>query len=442
MFRSTWTMHRKVAHIAVACSLATAPRVARASELNNDAARIEEAWIQASFMVSRLPPSFLASGEAKPIIVPYADDLSRPGCTSVGILGARTTDFIVQLSPDSSSLIKEGATPDEGHQSDAGSAMLVRCGAARSELRNLVVHMKSPQASIEVLVAHGPRPAPSFESLLPERAAGTTAHTGRPGPPPTVAPLDQRIETATRKIIETGGRVLTSDALNVDTHGNAMRRMHLTSGCHRLVAMPRLRFPGRIGISDTDMEIRNPAGEEVLLRDRGYATDALLELCVGGPEMVDVAIGGVPPGGTVTLLHGHWPVPQGIPREWEPRAQASLSRALLHRRGPTLSEQPVWEGLGVGGTTTVVIPVEPGACYLVGAAAMGGDTRAVQVAARVGARLASDNGGSGIEAGVVSFCVGAEHTARLEIDAIGQRTTWVLGAWRVARAPLGSEVLP
>ena len=68
----------------------------------------------------------------------------------------------------------------------------------------------------------------------------------------------------------------------------------------------------RTRLADTDIEVRNPATDDVLLRGRSFATDAEAELCVGEPEMLDFVVSGVPPRGTVTLLHGHWPIPQGV----------------------------------------------------------------------------------------------------------------------------------
>ncbi len=414
---------------------------AEASELNEDASRVERAWVRASFTVTRMRPMFLASGEALPVVLPLPNEGGEQGCTSVGVLGTRTTDFVLALAAQNGSLAKsQDSSQGTRIGSNAGSAMLARCGAARQELRNLVVRMKSPQAAIEVLVASGFQAAPSFASLLPERAPGTTERTARPPVPPAVAPLKRRVSMATRMIRESGGEIADTSQLSPDRQGKLMNRIYLNSGCHRLVAMPQTRFGRWLVSADTDMELRDPMNNQVVARDRSYATDAIIEFCVGTGKMVDVVITGVPPKGHVTLMHGRWTISRGIPQRWPPRAQAEISHAMLRRRGPTLTEQPVWEGRGVTGTTVLALPVEPGACYLFAAGAASGDSRAVQVAAQVGPRLAADNGGGGIQAGVISFCAGNQRVVRMEIDAIGSRIRWVAGAWKVARAPLGVEV--
>lgn len=440
---------KRLTRSAVLCSLVvfatlTSAVSSKASALSRDANRVERAWVRASSAVTRMPPRFLAAGEAVPLVLPHTTERDEQGCVTVGVLGTRTLDFSLELGRSEGVLSKQPAPrrTSADHQSIAGSAMLVRCGQARSELRNLVIRMKSPQGAVEVLVARGRSPAPSIDSLLPERAAGTTLRTERPGLPPAVGPLPQRLDLAAQRIREAGGDVAARTSWQADRRGAVEQRLHLDPACHRLIAAPDLEVRGRALVSDTDMEIRNPATDDVLLRDRSFATDAMVELCVGEPEMIDVAIGGVPPGGEVTLLQGQWPLPQGIPRTWAPRTRAAVAHALLHRRGPALSEAPVWEGVGSGGSTVIPVGVEPGACYLVAAGAAAGDVKAVQVSAQVGPRLAADNGGAGMDAAAVTFCVRTEQVARVEIGAYGTRVTWIAGAWKVARTPIGAEVLP
>ncbi len=428
----------------LAIAFATASPSLRATDLSRDAERVQNAWIGASVAVTRMTPRFLASGEALPLSIAVPPALPESKCTTVGVLGTRTMDFTVEVRPSPDGLAKEAPREPErrGRQSVAGSAMLSRCGPSRSELQHLLVRMKSPQGAVEVLVAHGSRPAPSLDSLLPERASGTTLRTGRPGPPPGVAPIADRLAMATQRIREQGGGVAERTELRTDGRGRVARRMRLDPGCHRLIAAPVLRAGRQRRVSDTDMEMRDPASDNVLVRDRGFSTDAVVERCVGAPAVVDVAIGGVPPPGRVMLMHGQWPISRGIPGTWDPDARAEIAHALLHRRGPELREDPVWQGFGVAGTTVIPVPVEPGACYVFAAGAGDGEAKAVQVAARVGPRLAADNGGGGMAAAVVSFCSGSERVARLEVSAFGSRVAWVAGAWLVARTPTGVEVLP
>jgi hypothetical protein len=386
-----------------------------------------------------MKPRFLVAGDVSPIVTRPAQG---PGCVTVGVIGARTTDFTVEVARGDADLVKEGPRGDEvtGQQSIAGSVLISRCGADRRDLDGLVIRMKSPQGTVEVLVARGAQPAPGFDGVLPERASGVTVQTERPGAPPVVAPLPERVDTALRQIQETGGLAEAPRELATNAEGGVRTGVILDAGCHRFVASPALRTGDAIRPSDTDLEVRLADGR--VSRDRSFATDAVVDLCLGEPERGDVLISGVPARGTVSLLHGRWAIPRGIPKAWPSHARAAVAHALLHRRWPSLPDEPTWEGMGAGGSTVVSISTEPGACYVVAAGAAEGDVRAVRLGVRVGPRFATDNGGGGLEAGLVSFCAGSEREARMEVDAIGARISWVAGAWKVASSPLGMEVLP
>jgi hypothetical protein len=431
-----------VASAVVACLLSHGP--SHATSLSADARRVERVWGQTSLVVTHMRPRFLISGEALAIVLPEERGDDR-GCTTVGVVGARTTEFVLELSSSSGDRSKVAEAEEDGEESvvhsTAGALTLVRCGASRRGLGGLTVRMKSPQAALEILVSQGSKPAPSVEQVLPERTAGTVTRTPRPGPPPLVAPLSNRVEAASRSMGESGGQVGEPLELRVDSEGSGRHRMLLERGCHRLVVLPRLRAGGRIRVSDTDLEVRRASSESVV-RDRSFATDAVVDVCTGESDLVELRIAGAPSSGTVVLLHGRWSIPQGIPESWEPRARSAVTQALLVRRGPGLAEHPAWEGVGVTGTTVVPVPVAPGACYVVLAGAATGEVKAMQVAVRVGARLSADNGGGGVEAGLVSFCAGGEGLVLVEINAIGSRVAWNAGLWKVGASLLGAEVLP
>jgi hypothetical protein len=357
-------------------------------------------------------------------------------------LGTRTTDFSLGVMPIPVGLSKRPTTQDAEQVSVAGAAMVVRCGAARADLASLVIRMKSPQGAVEVIVAHGKQPAPSLDALLPERASGPTSPTGRPGPPPAVGPLAVRRSAAERDVVEWGGTVASQVTVRADNQGKGQANMRLDPGCHRLVLMPDTLVEGRPIPIDLDVEVREPGSEEAIANDRSFATDAMTELCVGAPRAVEVLFGGANHGGEVVLLHGNWSLPGGIPEDWAPAARAWLAHSLLHRKSPKLTARPIWQGMGVTGTTTVSAPVDPDGCYLIGAAAESGDTRAIQVAAQAGGNHGEDNGGGGIEAAVVSICAGGARSVRVEVDAIGSRIVWMAGIWKVARVELGTGETP
>lgn len=230
--------------------------------------------------------------------------------------------------------------------------------------------------------------------------------------------------------------------MRADGQGKGQARLRLEPGCHRVVMMPETLDNGRTIPLDLDIEVREPGSEEAIEQDKSFATDAIVDLCVGSLRVVEVFFGGANHGGEVILLHGNWPLQEGIPEDWAPAARASLTRSLLHRRSPRLVKEPVWQGTGVTGTTIMSVPVAPNGCYLIGASAESGDARAMQVSAQAGAVYSEDNGGGGIEAAAVALCVGGAHSIRVEVDALGSRIVWVAGVWKVAHVALGSEDTP
>ncbi|MCU0692614.1 MAG: hypothetical protein MUF54_14535 [Polyangiaceae bacterium] len=410
-----------------------------ASDLTQDAARVERAWIAASARVVRMRPQFLIGGQVQPVLIPPVEDVA-PGCLSVGVLGTRDTEFGLDLQPRRPGLDKTPhPTRQTSTQSVAGAAMLVRCGKARADLADLVIRMRSPQGALEVLVANGESEAPPLEQLLPERAPGPLAPNPQPSPPPLVASFTDRVAIARRQLVEAGGQQLPDVEARADGVGNGTLPIRLEQGCHRLYAIADARQGDAVLPVDLDMEVVHLDGAEPVAQDRGFGSDATVEVCVGVPEDLQVRFAGAVPGQRVTLLHGKWDIPNAIPETWSPRARAATTHALLHRRVGQLLDAPVWEGIGVSGTTVIPVAVTPGGCYVFAAGLMAGDARAIRVTLQAGPRRARDGGGGGFEAGLVAVCAGPHETLRVEVDAIGPRIVWVAGLWHVGKIPLGTE---
>ena len=101
--------------------------------------------------------------------------------------------------------------------------------------------------------------------------------------------------------------------------------------------------------------------------------------------------------------------------------------------------EPIYESLGVQGTTTLPLEVEPDACYTALLARLRGEARALSLSgyARMPGQLA--RGASDTEGSSVSFCArGATH-ATLEVDGEGTSLAWLLAVWETGRASLEGE---
>ena len=409
---------------------------ASGTSLRDDVQRVGKAWVEASESVTRSRPQFLKAGQLLAIGVPVGRNAT--GCTSIGVLGSRTTDFVLQ-SASAAAASKDGPNgPGGGEQSSAGVAMVSRCGESQVDLESLVVRMKSPMGAVEVLIARGREPAPTFEDVLPERAAGIVVQPTRPGRPSAVAPHAGRVETARRLIQEMGGVIVEQRELRSVPSGGASLRLPLDPGCHRFV-VSTVNPPERESYSDdTDLELRLPDGR--VARDRSMATDAMVDVCVAERVTDAMAVvSGAVRSRVFTLLHGSWPIPDAIPSDWSLHARAASAQVLLGRRWPTLPSEPVWEGIGVGGITELSVPVVPGTCYVaIIAGIRGGENRSLLLRSRVGPRFAMDYGPRDVNGAMVSFCSGAERTARIDVEAYGSRNTWTAALWAISTVPLGT----
>lgn len=407
----------------------------RAQDLSHDTARVERAWALAGARVARLAPLFAFSGQTIPLRIPDAfTEPQQKVCTTVVALGSRTTTFSIESSRTASDW---AASKSDlmGRRSVAGVVVVVRCGRARPELANLALRMSSPRGAVEFLVAQGARPAPAVDHVLPEREAGPSAPAFDVGRPPLVEQLLTRLGDAERRIQGSAGVLIGKHTVVSDSLGRGNQFAVLAEGCHRMELLPEV---GRSTAVDLDAEIRDTK-ERLLARDRSNATDAILEMCVGEETRAALFWAGTVREGKVVLVHGHWPLPKGIPTSWGPRARAALSAAQRRRVTPSVSSPPQWEGWGVPGRTVVSVEVEPDGCYLFGAGVSRGESRSLLVVARAGAALTYDMAGTGFEGAMVRFCASGSPRVMLEVDAVGQHLGWVAGLWKTGRVALGMD---
>jgi len=127
-----------------------------------------------------------------------------------------------------------------------------------------------------------------------------------------------------------------------------------------------------------------------------------------------------------------------LPSAWGPEPRARFGRVArsVHFRP---QNQPIYESLGVQGSTTLPLEVEPDACYTALLAPLRGEARVLSLSsyARVPGQLA--RGASDTEGSSVSFCAHGATQATLEVNGEGSNLAWLLAVWESGRAPLESE---
>lgn len=413
--------------------LALAPS-ARA-DLASEADLVAATWAAEAGRAERMRPVFLEYGRLRTLSLPTsAYDESSPSCTSVALLTERSTDFVVRLDPIARP--KQRATPSEVKRSAAGAVTFVRCGPEKAALARLSVELRVARAALEVIVAEGVTPAPPIATVLPDRATGPLAPLPDPGPQRPLEPLDIRVARAEARVKRASASEIRKSRLTPDAHGAGYEILQLDEGCHRIELFPEQMGPGYL---DLDAEARDVATERILARDRSDSPDARLELCVGAPSPVKLAYAGARGSSEVVLTDAIFPLPEGVPGTFGPRARAGMAAALRRRQVVALKYQPDSVWLGVAGPTSIPIEVEPGACYLATVAATRGELRYVSLSAHVDARTAFDSNAGLFDGTAVAFCVESRSRAMLEVDARGLSIAWAMGLWKLGRIGLGEE---
>lgn len=415
------------------------------ADLADDADRLARLWSQRGARVERLPPIFLDRGRARTIAL--APALGRePGCLTVAFVAVRTAELLVGEdlgAPDPGSaptplpfLPRDAAPADRRLRSTGGAAVVVRCGADRSELSRARVELASPRAAVEILVARSDAPLAELREILPERAAGPTAARGDPGGPLEPSPLAERLVRASLRARGDGAVEVTRATKRALPSGAGSFELDLVAGCHRLDVMADLPTAGprqSHRATDVDAEARDPTGK-LLARDRADLPDARLDLCLGEAARITVPFAGAAGPVSVVLSDARWPAPARVPARWGARARGGHLGALFRRHAPDPPEPAIFESLGVQGTTSIPFEVQPGRCYLAALAMIRGEARSLRLSALLGDRVSRDDVNDRAEGVAVSFCAEDETVARLDVDARGNSAWWSLVVWPMGAA--------
>jgi hypothetical protein len=393
--------------------------------------RVVEQWRGVGGHVTALPTRFLFDDETVVVPVP-ADEAS--GCTHIALIGARGLSFRAKLSDAAS----DPLAPEVGARATslAGVVELRRCGGGRP-IRHVVVTSDAGRGALEVIVARAPSALPSLTSVIPERTGGALPPVPEAGALPVLPPPEKRADVAEARAKREGARIEARTPLRAGDDGGGEAELELDAGCHRVELFardPRADRVGRRFRLDVDAELRDPANDRVLARDRTEAPDVRLEACVGKTTRVNVVFAGAPPNGEVTTTTASWPLPQRLPTLWGPLPRSKMARVMFTRHVAVPSDDPVFLAQGSSGTTPLPIPVETGGCYLAVVALTHGHARSLQIRSVVGARESTDERGATEEAALSAFCVTAHESARVEVHARGTGVGWGLAVFRVKSA--------
>jgi len=416
---------------ALAATLAAAS--VASADLGADVERVKLAWASSSKLVDQ-PPRLLERGAIRRLFLPKeAIDPATDDCTTVAVLSAPSTNFVLRFLPTADD---GSASRDWPEPSIAGAAQVTRCGARKAMLSRVAVEMRSPRGVLEFVVARSSEPMPSLLKTLPHRDPGPPGRRRDTGPPASLAPLAERIARVQHRNEQNNGLDPYERKVPSSRTGTGNKLFRLDAGCHRFDVLGEASDDEEHP-TDVDVMLKAVADETLLGEDRSDNADASVEFCVGEQEIVKLSFQGAAPRSDVSIVLASWHLPEGLPQAWGARARASMAEAVGKAQFPALTESPVFASLGVQGPTFLPVEVLPDACYLVVIAAIRGATNGIAIAAESGGSLGQNQSQPDETSTSLAFCAEGDDRAVVEVEAHGSGLGWLLGVWQVGSVALG-----
>jgi len=383
--------------------------------------------------VIQLKPRLLERGERLPLELP--SELLNPkdaSCTTIAVLGVEGAHFVLRFSE-----LDPGAPSSAFPESSAAGALEVtRCGMGKPFLAALTIELRSPRSVLETLVSNAPGAVPPLPEVLPNRNPGSELPLGDPGPRPAPAPVALRIERLEARARREGAASFERQAWLARDDGSGGAVLPLKAGCHELTVLDTTPPVAGVPPVDLDLELLDEEGGAPLFVDRAEDVDAAGSICLATAGNVELRFAGASPDAHLLLTHARWELPIGVPASLGPEARAKLSRlARAWHFSPT--QAPVYQSLGVQGTTALPVQVEPDACYTLLLAPLRGEVQSLSLSALARAPGQSARGAADVSGSAVSFCARGATIATVEVDGRGTSLAWILAAWVTGRAPPG-----
>jgi hypothetical protein len=391
--------------------------------LAEDVTRLQEAWGRES-RVEQLRPRLLSRGETIPLALPlWATDTKTEGCSTVSVLASPRVSFVLQVANGPSLDVRT---------SEVGWVQISRCGSGRTDLRRLLLEMRSPRGIVEVLVARAASPQRTLSSVLAHRDPGPKSPGVQAGPAPIPPPLELRAVAWEAQAKRDGATQIERQLVKAEGTEIPSARLSLTEGCHRLSALG-LQPSAPDAPRDLDLFLRGEALFDLRREDQSENSDAEISLCLASPAPVRLGVLGLGATDPAVLQHARFPMPLGLPAHWGPLVRSRLAEAFFRRHSLGVPREAVYESLGVAGRTTLPLNLELRTCYAAGLSVLQGDPKALLLEVAPSDRDAALDSTSDSEAVVVAFCTGDDGFARLRVEAVGLSVAWVVALWRIER---------
>ncbi|HEY4105687.1 MAG TPA: hypothetical protein VGM44_17430 [Polyangiaceae bacterium] len=384
--------------------------------------------------VVQLKPRLLERGEHLPLAIP--PELLNPkeaSCTTISLLGVEGLHFVVRFSE-----FDPGAPSTAFPESSAvGALEVTRCGAGKPFLGDISLELRSPRGVIETLLSNAPAGVPPLTEILPNRDPGMELALGDPGPRPALAPVAERAQQIEARAHREGATSFLREQTRAHEDGAGAAVLSLLAGCHELTLLDQTPQTPGTPPGDLDLELVDSESGAALAVDRAEDPDASGVVCLGTPQNIELRFMGAAPNARLLLTHARWDLPPGVPADLGPEARARLAR-LAREAHFSPQHSPLYQSIGVQGTTELPLELEPNACYTALLAPLRGEVQNLSLSALAHASGQTARGAADASGSAVSFCARGARTATLEVDGRGANLVWFLAVWETGRMPPGN----
>lgn len=383
-----------------------------------------------------LGPRFLEQGDELPLLLPPSVATSNDSvrkCTHVVVIGAQSIHF----SCDTASASEHGDNRAPV-ASRAGFVELVRCGADREQLSDVVVTMLSLRGPLDAIAFTSPLDRPLAPVAVPNRSVGSEALERTLTRESEVPHLDAWLQYVESKSLLQGATRTERRTLPAQDREVGETLLGFDPGCHEVRLLADIDWES-LDESENGADLTWQDSGEIAARDTLHTRSPTLRMCTAQPKIAMFRFPVLPHSTAGVLFRAHFAWPSGIPGYWALPVRNRIAQALLQRNMTSLTSAPIRSWMGGATSLTIKVPLRKNACFVAIVAATEVVAGDISLEVMSGVRWSTDSSLDG-SAASLAFCQVRESTATLAIDARDANSTWILGLWDTSTLPSSSDL--
>jgi hypothetical protein len=383
-----------------------------------------------------LGPRFLEQGDELPLLLPPSiatNNDSVRNCIHIVVIGAQSIHFSCDAA--SASGPKESRTPVA---SRAGLVELVRCGAARGQLSDVVVTMLSLRGPLDAIAFTSRLDRPVAAVVVPNRSVGLETPERKLTRESEVPHLEAWLQSAEAEALMRGATRTERHTLPAQDRELGETLIGFDPGCHEVRLLADVDWES-LDESEPGADLTWQDSNEIAARDTLHTRSPTLRVCTAQPKVAIFRFPTLPQSTAGVLFRAHFGWPLGIPVHWALPVRNRIAQALLQRNMTSLTAAPIRAWMGGATLVTVHVPLRKNACFVAIVATTELVAGSVSLEVMSGTRWSTDSSLDG-SAASLALCQVQANTATLAVNARDAKSTWILGLWEISTFPSSSDL--